>query len=218
MENKKLTEIYDILLKRFGPQGWWPAKTRFEVVVGAILTQNTNWKNVEKVIGEMERKGLLEPEGLRKISETELGEIVRPVGYYNQKSKKLKNFLEFLFKEYGGSMDNLAEADEDVLRAQLLDLWGVGEETADAILLYAADKPSFVVDAYTKRVFMRMGMLDGITTYSEIKDFFEENLPKDLELYKEFHALIDELAKNYCLINPGCDLCPVSGLCARKMG
>jgi len=217
MENKKLLEIYDILLKHFGAQEWWPARTRFEVVIGAILTQNTNWKNVEKVIEKLKERNLLEPEGLRKISETELCEIIRPAGYYNQKAKKLHKFLEFLFREYGGSMDGIINADRDTLRAQLLDIWGIGEETADAIVLYADDKTSFVIDAYTRRVFTRMGTLDGIMTYGEIKDFFEKNLPDDLELYKEFHALIDELAKNYCTAKPRCDACPVRGLCARKI-
>ncbi|MBN2517811.1 MAG: hypothetical protein JXB14_03120 [Candidatus Altiarchaeota archaeon] len=235
MENKNLIEVYELLLEHFGFQNWWPVAgegqtkptyekrksltegQRLEICIGAILAQNTNWKNVDRVLGDMHGKGLMDLGRLRRLDEKKLASIIRPSGYYNQKAKKLRTFLDFLFKEYGGNVEDFRKVDIDELRAQLRSLWGIGEETADCILLYAAEKPSFVIDAYTKRVFSRMGMLDGIAGYADFKAFFENNLPKDILVYKEFHALIDELAKNYCAVRPRCDSCPVADHCARKI-
>jgi endonuclease-3 related protein len=211
---QRLIDIYNILLESFGLQGWWPAKTRFEVVVGAILTQNTNWKNVEKVIQEMEKRGLLKPEKLRALPEKQLAEIIRPAGYFNQKARKLRCFLHYFFEEYDADMGRFSQKQTDQLRAELLDIWGIGPETADSILLYAAEKPTFVVDAYTRRVFSRVGLVDARIGYDQLKQIFEDNLPKDVGLFKEYHALIDELAKRYCLPKPLCARCPVKKYCA----
>lgn len=208
----RLVEIYKSLLGSFGPQGWWPAKTRFEVVVGAILTQNTNWKNVETVIRGLEKQHLLRPDALYKLPTGRLAKIIRPAGYYNQKAKKLKIFLGY-FKGYDFDLRKLMKKDGAQLREELLDIWGIGPETADSILLYALDKPVFVVDAYTRRVFSRMGFVDERIGYEGLRSFFENRLEKNLEMFKEFHALIDELAKRHCKSKPECKKCPVKGLC-----
>jgi endonuclease-3 related protein len=212
MGDKKLPLIYNQLYDAYGPQGWWPAKTRFEVMVGAILTQNTNWKNVETVIAELEKQKLLKPEKLDKVTLQHLAHLIRPAGYYNQKAKTLKAFLDYL-KGRDFNLEKLMRRETKELRAELLRIWGVGPETADAILLYALEKPIFVVDAYTRRVFSRMGYVDEKITYEGLRGFFEQQLDKDLELFKEFHALIDELAKRHCKTTPECAGCPVSGLC-----
>jgi len=215
-EQKKLLKVYRILFKRFGPQAWWPADTPFEVMVGAILTQNTNWKNVEKAIANLKgAKGLgtggLGAEGLGKMNIRRLEELIRPSGYYRQKAKKLKAFVRFFLKEFGGSILKM----KGVERADLLRVHGIGPETADSILLYALDRPTFVVDAYTKRIGSRVGLFK-FEDYHEIKDYFEETLPKDLELYKEYHALLVELGKDYCKSRPECKNCPILKLCLRR--
>lgn len=213
MRDKKLLKIYATLLDSFGPQGWWPAKTRFGVIVGAILAQNTNWKNVETVIAELEKKGLLKPEKFDKVTLQKLTGLIRPTGYFNQKAKKLKAFMNY-FEGYGFDVKKMMREDLPKLRAELLDVWGIGPETADAILLYALDKPVFVVDTYTRRVFSRMGFVNEEITYGDLRAFFESRLSKDLALFKEFHALIDELAKRFCRKEPICEKCPARTLCA----
>jgi endonuclease-3 related protein len=212
--NKKLLSVYKKLLKHFGPQGWWPAETSFEVIVGAILTQSTSWKNVEKAIGNLKREGLLTPEGLLAVNEKKLARLVKPALYYNVKARKLKEFMIFLHDNYGNDLNALFSRPTDELRKELLDVWGVGPETADSILLYAAGKPSFVVDAYTKRIFHRIGLLDKNPSYDSVKHFFEAGLPEDVELYQEYHALIVELAKRYCKTKPACSVCCIKELCA----
>jgi len=213
---EQLMQIYRRLLDSFGPQGWWPADTDFETVVGAILTQNTNWRNVEKALDGLKEKGLLDPAALRGLPERELAELVRSTGYYKQKAKKLAVFLDYFFENYDGDMQRLSEQDLELLRAELLGVWGIGEETADAIILYAAHQPTFVIDAYTRRVFSRMGFSDGDATYAGLKELFEANVPRDLYVYKEFHALIDELAKRFCTKKPQCGGCPVSDMCKKR--
>lgn len=215
MRNRKLLTIYQRLLDAYGAQGWWPAKTRFEVIVGAILTQNTNWKNVEAVMAELERRHLLSPRALAGIKTSELAQLIRKTGYFRQKGKKIKAFLDY-FRTYNFDLDSMMCLDKDVLRTQLLQIWGIGPETADAILLYALDKPVFVVDAYTRRTFSRMGLVDYRISYEDLRAFFEQRLPSDLELFKEFHALIDELAKRNCRPKPQCQNCPVVSLCAYR--
>lgn len=219
MPDKKLLEIYGTLLKSFGPQGWWPAKTRFEVVIGAILTQNTSWTNVEAVIADLESRDLLKPAKLDGIPVEQLARLIKPSGYFNQKAKKLKAFLRY-FEGYGLDLESMMREDPLKLREELLGVWGIGPETADAILLYALDKPVFVVDAYTRRVFSRMGFVDKGISYESLRGFFEEGLktadPK-LETYKEFHALIDELAKRHCRPKPLCPGCPARHLCRRHL-
>lgn len=208
--------IYERLLEEFGPQGWWPGESDFETIVGAILTQNTNWKNVEKALGVMKGQGVLDARALRAVPGAELAEMIRPTGYYKQKAKKLAAFLDYFFDNYDGDTQRLSKQDLDVLRAELLGVWGIGEETADAIILYAAHQPTFVIDAYTRRVFSRMGFVSGDAAYGELKGFFEATVPRDLYVFKEFHALIDELAKRFCKTRPDCDGCPVSDLCGFK--
>jgi endonuclease III related protein len=219
MQERKLQLVYERLLEHFGPQDWWPAKTRFEVVVGAILTQNTNWKNVEQVILDLKSKGLLDPKALDAISINELAPLLRKAGYFNQKARRLKAFVDY-FRQYNFSFEGLMEKDKDSLREELLSIWGIGPETADDILLYALDKPSFVIDAYTRRVFSRMGLARN-TGYDALKAFFETNPhwteDRKLETFKEYHALIDELAKGHCRTKPFCKNCPLCDLCLQKI-
>ncbi|MBU4202181.1 MAG: endonuclease [Candidatus Altiarchaeota archaeon] len=193
---KDLLDIHDRLLKHFGRQQWWPAETEFEVIVGAILTQNANWKNVEKAIANLRENNLLEPGGIHSVNEERLKGLIRPAGYYNSKARKLREFTNFLFENYK-DLDEFLALPQEELREQLLSVWGIGPETADSIVLYAAGKPSFVVDAYTKRIFSRMGLVEEGIEYDKLKYFFENNLPEDVGLYREFHALIVELGKNY---------------------
>lgn len=207
-----LRVVYERLLAHMGEQKWWPARTRFEVVVGAILTQNTNWKNVGSAIGRLDSKGFLEPKSLNGASDADIADAIRPAGYYNQKLKKLRIFLDY-FAGYGYDMDALGKKDLNEIRSELLSLWGIGPETADAILLYALDKPVFVMDAYTRRVFSRLGIVPSDISYEQLRGLFESQLPKDPALFKEYHALIDELAKRYCKTIPLCGSCPVFEIC-----
>ncbi|MBU5678853.1 MAG: endonuclease [Candidatus Aenigmatarchaeota archaeon] len=205
--HSKLIKIYDILLNHFGRQNWWPIigskKTkRLEIIIGAILTQNTSWKNVEKAIKNLVEKRLINREKIIKIKEEELENIIKPCGYYRQKAKRLKETL----KRIKGN----------VTREKLLKINGIGKETCDAILLYAYEKPYFVIDAYTRRILERTGILKNAFKmgYDELQRFFHENLPKDIEVYKEYHALLDELAKNYCKKkSPLCEKCPIAAIC-----
>jgi endonuclease-3 related protein len=208
-----LLDIYDKLESRFGPQHWWPADTPFEVVVGAILTQNTSWKNVERAIENLKDEGVLNPEGIYNVPEERLETLLVPSGFFKVKTKRLKHFINFLFLKYGGDLDKLLSLEPDPLRNELLGINGIGKETADSIILYAADKPSFVVDAYTRRVFERLGILKKDAGYDEIKQLFEENLPKDTKIYNEFHALIVVLAKDICKKKPACEKCPLGDVC-----
>lgn len=205
--DKKLEVFYKTLLGEFGKWEWWEHKTRFEIILGAILTQNTNWENVKKAIKNLEDNNLLKPENLNKAKTHEIARLIKPAGYFNQKAKKIKSFMEY-FEKYGDT-DTMKRADKDQLRVELLDVWGIGPETADAILLYALDKPSFVVDAYTKRIFSRMGWVDKTIDYEELRDFFESRMEPDVEKFKELHALIVEHAKKYCKPKPDCAQCPI---------
>lgn len=209
---KKLLAIYDRLLDAFGPRRWWPAETPFEVIVGAILTQNTAWKNVEKAISSLKKEKLLSPSSLASKKEKELALLIRPAGYYNIKAKRLKNFVNFLTEEFGGSLDRMFKMPLGALRKRLLEVNGIGPETADSILLYAGNKPVFVVDAYTKRVFSRHKLIKKDALYREIQSAFTENLPRSRKLFSEYHALIVELAKTYCRKKPRCGACPLKKL------
>lgn len=210
---KNLIEIYKKLLNHFSKQNWWPAETEFEVIIGAILTQASAWKNVEIAIKNLKSEKILNPEGIKNIHQNKLKKLIRSVVYYNTKSKKLKEFINFLYKNYNGNLNPLLNQPKYKLRNELLSIWGIGHETADSIILYAANKPSFVVDAYTRRIFSRLGFVNDGINYENLKKFFESNLPEDLEIYKEFHALIVELGKNYCRRKPICDECPISYNC-----
>jgi len=210
---QKLKSIYNKLLKHFGPQHWWPGDTPFEIMIGAILTQNTNWGNVEKAIDNLKGARVLGARDLGKINLKKLGELIRPSGYFRVKARKLKVFCRWLIKQ--GGVRQLKKQNIQSLRPQLLEIWGIGPETADSMLCYALDKSTFVVDAYTKRIGNRVGLFK-FQDYHQIKDFFEQNLPKDLDLYKEYHALLVELGKNYCKPKPVCDSCPINRLCKKK--
>lgn len=208
-----LMEIYDLLYERFGPQDWWPAKTQFEVIVGAILTQSTSWRNVEKAISNLNDAGVLSLDGLLETDIHELAELIRPSGYYNMKARKLKAIACFLSEDSGSDLDLLFERPLDEVRRDLLSVYGVGPETADSILLYAGGLPSFVIDAYTYRIFGRLGIIPEDLTYEKARSFFMENLPSSAPLYNEYHALIVTLGKEICISrNPKCNLCPVKPL------
>jgi endonuclease-3 related protein len=208
----KLCLIYSKLHSCFGPQYWWPGETPFEVAVGAVLTQNTNWGNVEKAIGNIKSAGALHARTLHEMPVGRLAGLIKPAGYFNIKAKRLKNFINLLADTYGGSMKRMARGDLPVLRKQLLGVNGIGPETADSILLYALGKPVFVIDAYTKRVLSRHNIMDHDGTYEAFQELFYEHLPKDIELFNEYHALFVRVAKEYCRTKPLCSGCPLEGV------
>lgn len=199
-----LRDIYIKLYRAFGPQHWWPAETPFEVAVGAILTQNTNWQNVERAISNLKEKGLLDPHSLHSININSLAFLIRPAGYYNVKAKRLKAFLDFLIKDFDGRIEDMASLEVDDLRKRLLNIDGIGPETADSILLYALNKPVFVVDAYTKRVLVRHGIINSNANYEEIQSLFHLSFEQNSSLYNEFHALFVKLGKTFCKPEPLC--------------
>ncbi len=199
-----------MLYAGFGPRHWWPGDTKIEIIIGAILTQNTAWANVEKAIKNIKRAKVLSVSRLSGISEKKLARLIRPSGYYNIKANRIKNFLRFLNTRYSGSIDKMFGSRLYKLREELLAVKGIGRETADSILLYAGNKPVFVVDAYTKRVFSRHGFIKEDADYEEAQSLFMDNLWKDKGLFNEFHALIVELGKSVCKSKkPLCSLCPI---------
>ena len=208
-----LLKIYHCLFDFFGPLNWWPGDTPFEIMVGAILTQNTAWGNVEKAINNLKKANLLEAQKLYQIEEEELAELIRPSGYYKVKAQRLKNLVTFLVEEYGGSERKMFAEDGEELREKLLAIKGIGPETADSILLYAGNKPFFVVDAYTRRIFSRHQLIPEAATYSEIQDFFTQNLDREVKLFNEFHAQIVMLGKTICTSKKeNCTSCPLAFL------
>ncbi len=207
----RLLDIYRILFEHYGPRRWWPADTPFEVVVGAILTQNTAWRNVEKAIANLKGLGPLTPETLRRLPEAALYETIRPAGYYRQKGKRLRNFLALLFDRFDGRLEALFELPTESLREELLSLSGIGPETADSILLYAAGRPVFVIDTYTLRIFTRHELLPEETFYAEAQQWITDRLPEDVQLYNEFHALLVNAGKDFCRPRPKCAGCPLEG-------
>jgi endonuclease III related protein len=191
---------------------WWPAKTPFEVIVGAILTQNTAWTNVERAIENLRREQLLTPSAIERISCARLARLIRPSGYFRQKAKNLKAFVQFLRERHGGSLARMFRTPTAALREQLLRVHGIGPETADSILLYAGGHPVFVVDAYTHRILGRHDVTNGKPDYAAVRSLFETSLPKDAALYNEFHALMVHVGKNWCRKNrPRCGDCPLLG-------
>jgi endonuclease-3 related protein len=206
-----LHELYQRLWEAYGPQGWWPGDTAFEMAVGAILTQNTNWGNVARAITALKDQDLLTPRALHELPEPELAQLIRPTGYYNLKARRLKNFLDFLANHFENSMEQLAAGDLSSLRPALLGIKGVGPETADSILLYALAKPTFVVDAYTCRILSRHGLINEGCAYEELRQLFMEHLPAQVDLYQEYHALLVRLGKEGCRPQPRCASCPVDG-------
>jgi endonuclease-3 related protein len=212
MSTEKLMEIYQLLYERYGCQHWWPGHSRFEIIVGAILTQNTNWGNVEKAIKNLKAAKVLAAEKLYDMDISSLAEMIRPAGYYNIKAARLKNFLEWLFKEHDGDLNRLEDTDPETLRRELLQIKGVGPETADSIVLYAFDKPVFVVDAYTCRIMGRHGFIEDGADYEQVRDFFQSYLDRSARLFNEYHALLVRLGKEYCRPKAKCDGCPLEKL------
>jgi endonuclease-3 related protein len=206
-----LHDIYRRLSHAFGPQHWWPGDTPFEIVVGAILTQNTNWGNVEKAIQNLKSRDALSAKVIHTMPVEEVAELIRPAGYFNIKTKRLKSFINFLMKYYHGSMKRMKTEEFHQLREKLLAVNGIGPETADSILLYALGKPVFVIDAYTKRVLSRHRILDDRRSYDEFQALFHATLKKDEKLFNEYHALFVKLGKTFCKKSkPLCDTCPLS--------
>ncbi|NOZ01586.1 MAG: endonuclease III domain-containing protein [Deltaproteobacteria bacterium] len=207
-------EIYRRLEGSRGRQGWWPGETPFEVVVGAVLTQNTAWTNVEKAIAALKDAGALDPWTIMDMDHDALAALIRPAGYFNVKARRLKAVVSFLIDEVAGDVPALGLLDLDDARRRLLAVHGVGKETADSILLYALEKPSFVVDAYTRRIFGRLGVLDPRADYDEIRAFFQKTLRRDVDLYNDYHAQIVIHGKLVCRARPLCSDCVLADLCA----
>ena len=208
-----LIKTYNKLYRLYGPQGWWPAKSRLEVIVGAILTQNTAWSNVEKAINNLKAEALVSsPSKLHNADARKLSRLIRPAGYYNVKAARLKNFTKFLFRKYAGSLAKMAKEPTRRLRGELLAVNGIGPETCDSILLYAFARPVFVVDAYTKRIFSRHGLFAPGAAYESVQAVFEDNLPSDEDIFNEYHALIVRLAKVHCGTKARCGNCPLRGV------
>jgi len=212
MTGQSLMDIYELLYERYGPQHWWPGDGRFEIIVGAILTQNTNWGNVERAIANLKAAGVLYPQAIHGMSVEELAGLIRPAGYFNVKARRLKSLIGWLFDQYAGDVDEPSAVDLQTLREQLLAVHGVGRETADSILLYAYDKPIFVVDAYTARVAVRHRLIDADADYEQLRELFQWGLPQDVRLFNEFHALIVRVGKEYCRPTARCAGCPLEAL------
>jgi endonuclease-3 related protein len=208
--------VYRLLLDRFGPQGWWPGESDFEVCVGAILVQNTAWTNVEKTLAGLRREGLLRFAALEPLSASELEPRLRSSGTFRVKARRLRAFLDFLGARYGGRAEAMRGAEAGKLRAELLQVNGIGRETADAIVLYVARRPVFVIDAYARRVFSRLGVLDGRETVDEAQRSLARRLPGDAALLGDYHAQLVALARSHCLRRPRCAICPLAPVCPRR--
>lgn len=206
-----LMDGFTRMIGHFGPQNWWPGDTPFEVMVGAILTQNTNWKNVERAISNLKNERLLEPRRLFACHPQRLASLIRPAGYFRVKTARLRHFLEYFIKRYGGSVQKMMESPLAPLRDELLSVKGIGPETADSILLYALEKPVFVIDAYTKRILSRHALCSEDDGYDELQELFIDRLPGDAKLFNEYHALLVEAGKNFCRTKPLCEKCPLYG-------
>lgn len=212
----ELIKTYRQLLDHYGPRNWWPADSPFEVAVGAILTQNTNWSNVEKAIANLCSADCLDCHKLCELDRQELETLIRPSGFFRQKAERLQLFCQYLRDNYQGSLEKLLSQPLETTRPELLQLKGVGPETADSILLYAGGQPSFVVDAYTGRLFSRIGILEGTEKYEQIRALFMDRLPSQSDLYNEYHALIVIHCKEHCRKRPLCTDCPLEGGCLYR--
>jgi len=209
-------EMYEAMRLHFGPRKWWPSVEppstpagKLEICIGAILTQNTNWGNVEKALENLRAAGLMSVSQLRAKRCDSLGKIIRPAGYYNVKAKRLKNFIRFVSEGFGGNIAGFLNRPVAKLRCDLLSINGIGAETADSIILYAAKKATFVVDAYTKRIFLRHGLIEESTDYETLRDFCQTHIPKSTKLWNDYHAQIVAIGTNYCKPTPRCDNCPL---------
>lgn len=207
-----MVEIHRRLLSAYGPQGWWPGESRFEIMVGAILTQATAWRNVELALSRLKQASVFSPQGMAHLPQEELKELIRPAGFFRQKARRLQALVELILEQ--GGVEALLSLPEEKLREKLLATPGIGPETADSILLYAAGYPVFVVDAYTRRILHRLGVLaDEKAGYEEVQELFQGNLPRDPKLYGEYHALLVRHAKEHCRVRPRCPGCPLASLC-----
>lgn len=207
-----LMKIYKELYEAYGPRHWWPGETPFEVMVGAILTQNTSWKNVERAIENLKKRNVLYPVGMDRLKEPSLASLIRPSGTFRIKARRLKAFVTFLLDEYHGDIERMKREGIGELREKLLRVNGIGPETADSILLYGLQKPIFVIDAYTKRIFTRHRLVSEKASYDDLQTLFMDHLPRDEKLYNEYHALLVQLGKNVCKKKPECDRCPLKGI------
>lgn len=212
----QLRDIYQRLEEAYGDLAWWPADTPFEVAIGAILTQNTNWQNVEKAIANLRAAGALDTASIAALDAEELQRLLRPSGYFRQKSERLQLFCRHLL-EHHGDIETLLRQPLAAARTELLAQKGIGPETADSVLLYAGEQPSFVVDAYTRRIFGRLGLLNGGESYEEIRALFMQHLPHEARLFNQYHALIVEHAKRHCLKQPRCPGCPLEAICRYRL-
>lgn len=206
-----LRGLYERMFRHYGPLHWWPGETPFEVMVGAILTQNTAWTNVEKAIANLKRAKVLEPHKLFRLAPAKLAKLIRPAGFFRLKTKRLKNFLKFLIQECDGNISQLKRQPLHVLREKLLSVNGIGPETADSILLYALEKPIFVVDAYTRRVLYRHHLAKADVTYHEMQELFMRHLKPDASYFNEYHAQLVNIGKDFCRTKPRCQNCPLNG-------
>jgi len=211
--SQTLLNIYHQLMAHYGPQNWWPAQEPFEVIVGAILTQSAAWGNVEKAMSNLKSAKSLSPGVLRRLPLSELARLIHPCGYYNAKALKLKSFAYWLGNHYADDLGQLLATDTHDLRQQLLSIHGIGQETADSIILYAANKPIFVIDAYTRRIINRIGLAPDNNSYTAYQAFFMDNLPADTQFFNEYHALLVCLAKNVCRSHPLCQQCCLNNIC-----
>jgi len=211
-DNKTLLGVYNRLYRHFGPRKWWPASSPFEVMIGALLTQNTAWRNVEKAIANLKAADCLTPHKLHNLDHSQLANLIRPAGYFNIKAKRLKSFLNWLFDRHEGRLADLEAINTWQLREELLGVKGIGPETADSILLYAFDRPVFVVDTYTARVAVRHHLIEPEAGYAQLQDLFQSNLQQDTQLFNEYHALLVQIGKNFCKPKPKCPTCPLNNL------
>lgn len=212
MRSETLMDLYNRLYACFGPQHWWPGQTPLEIMIGAVLTQNTNWKNVEKAIANLKAAQMLDVQQLYHLPEEQMAGLIRPAGYFHIKAKRLKNLIAWLWEKYDGNIQTLKTQPTDQLREELLSISGIGPETADSILLYAIEKPVFVVDAYTARILGRHHLTAEGDGYAEIQSLFESALPKEIALYNEYHALLVRCGKEFCKPKPSCRGCPLEEL------
>jgi len=209
----RLGEMYQVLYDFFGPQHWWPGESKFEIIVGAVLAQNTSWNNVERAIVTLKEVGVLDLSKMSELPSGLLAEYIRPAGYYNLKAGRLTNLLTMINETFDGDVEAMCSESTSSLREHLLTVKGIGPETADSILLYGAGKPVFVVDAYTRRILLRHDFIDEEQGYYEIQELFTDNLAEDVYLFNEYHALLVRVAKTFCKKSkPLCDQCPLENL------
>jgi len=209
---QKLEQIFELLFERFGPQHWWPGETKDEIITGAILTQNTNWQNVEKAVLNLKKASLMSLDKLYSLRQEQLAELIRPAGYYNIKAKRLAAFLKWLFEQHNGRLSEIESMKTETLRQELLQINGIGRETADSILLYAFERPVFVIDAYTYRIATRHQLIEPECDYEQLRSLFEDNLEDDVKLFNEFHALLVRTGKDFCRPKARCAGCPLEKL------